>query len=202
MREVITDLSNGLPIIVTGDLNETATGGGYSQLARRQTADQFNLSNGYAASGAAPGKTFHGYSGGVDGTPIDHVLYSTEDFRAVSGNIVRTTFDGYYPSDHYPLEVSMEIVPRIPGDYDRNGVVDAADLATWRQNYGSVSAPASDGNGNGIIDAADYVLVRRNIGLEGNSGAQAAAAEPQVATSVLICIISTVLGARPTRIAN
>jgi endonuclease/exonuclease/phosphatase family metal-dependent hydrolase len=200
MREMITELSDGLPIIVTGDLNETATGGGYSQLARRPTADEFNLTNGYAASGAALGKTFHGYNGGVAGNPIDFVLHSTEDFRAIAGSIVRTTFDGYYPSDHYPVEVTMEVVPRIPGDYDRNGVVDAADIATWRRNFGSVTTPYSDGNGNGIVDAADYVLARKNFAVGIGACSQNVVPEPQGAMSLLTCVVLAVLSGRPGRV--
>ena len=36
IREMISELSDGLPIIVTGDFNETATGTGYALLAPRQ----------------------------------------------------------------------------------------------------------------------------------------------------------------------
>ncbi len=52
----------------------------------------------------------------------------------------------------------------LPGDYQRNKIVDAADYAVWRQNFGStVAAPfnGADGNGNAVVDAADYVVWRR-----------------------------------------
>jgi hypothetical protein len=54
----------------------------------------------------------------------------------------------------------------IPGDYDRNGVVDGNDYNEWRTNFGEVSgvAPWADGNGDGSIDAADYTVWRDNLG--------------------------------------
>ena len=196
MREMIIALSDGLPVIATGDFNETTAGTGYARLARRQSPEQFNLSNGYFDSGAPIGKTFHGYDGGIAGNPIDFVLYSTEDFHAISGSIVRISFDGFLPSDHYPVEVTLEIVPAIPGDYNRDGVVDAMDIATWRAAFGSLSALNSDGNGNGIVDAADYVVARNNFAVNHASGSQYVVPEPSTATCSLFVLTIIILGYR------
>ena len=49
----------------------------------------------------------------------------------------------------------------LPGDYNHNGTVDAADYAAWRAMFGQAGVGlAADGNGNGVVDAADYVLWR------------------------------------------
>ncbi|TWT85408.1 Glycosyl hydrolase catalytic core [Posidoniimonas polymericola] len=56
------------------------------------------------------------------------------------------------------------VVP-LPGDYDRSGVVDAADRVVWVTNYGSESNLEADGNGDGRVDAADYAVWRDNLGL-------------------------------------
>jgi glucose/arabinose dehydrogenase len=56
---------------------------------------------------------------------------------------------------------------RPPGDYDRNGQVNAADYEVWRASFGVVgqgSRPAADGNGNNTVDAADYVVWRKAFG--------------------------------------
>jgi hypothetical protein len=52
----------------------------------------------------------------------------------------------------------------IPGDYDRNGSVDASDYALWRNSLNSTVNLAADGNKNGIIDQGDHMVWRRNFG--------------------------------------
>ncbi|MGL4513986.1 MAG: hypothetical protein ACRCT8_12920 [Lacipirellulaceae bacterium] len=45
----------------------------------------------------------------------------------------------------------------IPGDYNRDGQVDAADYTVWRDNLGQVGLGlAADGNGDFAVTAADY----------------------------------------------
>ena len=55
----------------------------------------------------------------------------------------------------------------IPGDYNQDDVVDAADYVAWRNTLGqnvSQLGTGADGNGNGVIDAEDYVVWRTNFG--------------------------------------
>ncbi|WP_146591872.1 dockerin type I domain-containing protein [Posidoniimonas polymericola] len=75
-------------------------------------------------------------------------------------------FLGRLASDLSPIG-SMVLVPGVvetTGDYNRDGAVDAADYALWRQSYGARVTPFSnaDGNGDGQIDAADYTVWRDN----------------------------------------
>ncbi len=57
-------------------------------------------------------------------------------------------------------------VPALPGDYNGNGVVDAADYTLYRGTLGQSVMPFSgaDGNGNGVIDTGDYNVWRANFG--------------------------------------
>lgn len=50
------------------------------------------------------------------------------------------------------------------GDYNYNGVVDAADFTVWRDSFGSTTSLDGDGNFNGVVDAADYTVWRDNFG--------------------------------------
>jgi hypothetical protein len=53
---------------------------------------------------------------------------------------------------------------QMPGDYDRNGTVDASDYALWRNTLNSTNNLLADGNKNGIVDNGDFTLWRANFG--------------------------------------
>jgi CSLREA domain-containing protein len=53
------------------------------------------------------------------------------------------------------------------GDYNQNGIVDAADFTTWRDTLGRTGLTpysGADGNGNGMIDAGDYQVWKDHFG--------------------------------------
>ena len=56
--------------------------------------------------------------------------------------------------------------PALPGDYNGNGEVDAADYVVWRKTLGT-SMPnysGADGNGNGVVDQDDQAVWRAHFG--------------------------------------
>ncbi len=58
--------------------------------------------------------------------------------------------------------------PLLPGDYNSNGIVDAADFTVWRSSLGLAGlAPFSggDGTGDGAVTQADYDVWRNNFGM-------------------------------------
>jgi hypothetical protein len=64
-----------------------------------------------------------------------------------------------YEADSVVLQVAL------PGDYNFNGVVDAADYVVWRKTLGqSGFALAADGNGDNQIEAGDLTLWRDHFG--------------------------------------
>ncbi len=65
----------------------------------------------------------------------------------------------------------------LPGDYDGNGAVEAADYEVWKANFGDTSLLVADGNGDQIVDAADYVIWRNNLGRTWQSLTGAAAVD-------------------------
>lgn len=71
--------------------------------------------------------------------------------------------------------VDVLIPPVLPGDYNGDGVVDAADYTVWRDNLGSTDDLAADGDGSGTIDEGDYLVWRGHFGCVRESGGALAA---------------------------
>jgi hypothetical protein len=65
----------------------------------------------------------------------------------------------------------LTVAPQVPGDYNANGVVDAADFIVWRKSLGQTGVrPAADGTGpsgipDGVVDQMDYQFWRSNFGV-------------------------------------
>lgn len=79
------------------------------------------------------------------------------------------------------------------GDYNDDGIVDAADYAFWRDSIGqSGPALAADGDLNNQIDAGDYDVWRSHFGqtIATGFGASARAAVPEPATLALLMFVS------------
>jgi hypothetical protein len=54
----------------------------------------------------------------------------------------------------------------VPGDYNRNGVVDGADYVVWRKTDGQQgNGLAADGDGNQQVDQGDYTFWRQRFGI-------------------------------------
>jgi PEP-CTERM motif-containing protein len=70
----------------------------------------------------------------------------------------------------------------LAGDYNRNGIVDAADYTVWRDTLGSTTNLVADGNGSRTIDAGDYDVWKTNFGNHSGAGASANAAVPEPST--------------------
>ena len=87
----------------------------------------------------------------------------------------------------------------IPGDYDQNHVVDAADYDAWRAAFGQSVSPTfgADGNGDGSVDAADFVVWRDNFGYSlpsaPGAGSVSAADVPEPAALALLAITLSLL---------
>ncbi len=58
-----------------------------------------------------------------------------------------------------------DLAPPLPGDYDRNGLIQPADHTFWAANFGATTGLGlqADGNNNGMVDAADYNIWRDNF---------------------------------------
>ncbi|ANY74986.1 endonuclease [Paenibacillus ihbetae] len=86
-----------LPVILMGDLN---AGPGETEIEILREA----LQDAYELLGEPAGRTFHDFKGGLEGEPIDYI-FTTRGVEMVETIIYRDTYDGAYPSDHYPVSM-------------------------------------------------------------------------------------------------
>jgi autotransporter-associated beta strand protein len=89
--------------------------------------------------------------------------------------------------------IEVQLRAGIPGDYNDDGTVNAADYTVWRDTLGQTTPhSAADGNGNRAVDPGDYDVWKSHFGetLPGASasvsvGTNAAVPEPSTIVSIL-----------------
>jgi hypothetical protein len=78
----------------------------------------------------------------------------------------------------------------LPGDYNDDDSVDAADYTVWRDTLGSTSDLRADGNRNGSVDPDDYQVWKGNFGamLTASGGGSLAAQQVPEPQSLLLAL--------------
>ena len=108
VRERLATIAKELPVIVMGDLNSSEDTPAYATLARadaggRQLADSYRELNPKRSPGEV---TFDNWRGTTKGSRIDFSLHTAE-LKPTAAAIVRTSYDGLWPSDHYPVTATF-----------------------------------------------------------------------------------------------
>jgi hypothetical protein len=110
---------------------------------------------------------------------------------------------GYTGQFRTDLLAAFAAVGGVPGDYNGNGTVDAADYTVWRDTQGATvtAGTGADGSNNGIIDAADYTFWQTRFGNTSASIAAAvsSAAVPEPAPLLSVAIAGALLAWRRSR---
>ena len=104
------------PMIVLGDLNAGPDSAAVADLVDALgLVDTYRVANPEVEDNEG---TFHGWTGDPGGTRIDHVLVDPSLGTPTEAEILRRSFDGYWPSDHFPVtavltegELPDEVVP-------------------------------------------------------------------------------------------
>ncbi len=81
---------------------------------------------------------------------------------------------------------------QLPGDFNRDGRVDAADFLVWRNSLGSEVNPltVADADGDGIVTTLDYNIWKEHFGLTLGGTSLVAAQVPEPAA---LCLIAALL---------
>lgn len=85
-----------LPSIIMGDFNA------YPLSDAIKTMVQAGFENVYSYYNEKIGCTFHQFEGVTEGEPIDYI-FTSPDIQIEDVHIDRQSFDGRFPSDHYPI---------------------------------------------------------------------------------------------------
>ena len=111
IRERLGDLAEGLSTIVMGDLNAGENSAalvalrGENDATGRPLVDSYRIIHPERKPDEA---SFGGWEGRTEGRRIDFILHSA-DFTPTAAAIVRTSYDGHWPSDHYPVTATLQL---------------------------------------------------------------------------------------------
>lgn len=90
-----------LPAVLMGDLNAEES----SETYRSATADFLDTK--YQTDNTMTSCTYQAWGEQLDRNCIDYILISKTGFTTNSYRVVNDTYDGVYPSDHFPVSVSL-----------------------------------------------------------------------------------------------
>jgi hypothetical protein len=94
---------------------------------------------------------------------VDLAGWTLGNANGVSADGLTIAGDGDFNGAGRGWVVTLVALPVLPGDYNNNGSVDAADYAVWRKHAGTTNSLANDPIG-GTIGSAHYNLWRANFG--------------------------------------
>ena len=132
----------------------------------------------------------HLVSGSISGVATPAISFSATGIVGVGMEAVEHVSFGV--ADNFA--VSSIRRPSLSGDFNLNGIVDAADYTVWRDTLGQIgSGLAADGTGpggvpDGVVDQLDYDFWKANFGNHAGSGSGATAAVPEPSTLVMLIL--------------
>lgn len=100
VRQQINQIGKNDPVVLAGDFNCAPGSAGYAVFTSRNTSHDLPFCNAFDPPPYSG--TYHGFSGSGDTPPIDWILYRGE-IEVHSAFVITQSFDGFYPSDHFPL---------------------------------------------------------------------------------------------------
>lgn len=93
----------GMPSIIMGDFNT-----GENTETYRAAVSLFNDAK-YQTADTDSGATYQGYGQSLNDENLDYFMLSKTGIETLSYKVLRDTYDGVYPSDHFPIRLDMKL---------------------------------------------------------------------------------------------
>jgi endonuclease/exonuclease/phosphatase family metal-dependent hydrolase len=111
IRKQLEELAKGAPAIVMGDFNTPEDSAPFRAIVAEVPAPGRPLLDSYRAvhrERTPEESTFNHWTGTTKGSRIDFILHTAE-LTSAAAEIVRTGYDGRWPSDHYPVTATLRL---------------------------------------------------------------------------------------------
>jgi len=143
MREMMADIAKDVPVVFTADFNADEGSAPYQRMTGRDDNDnrRFLIDSYRDLHPQDSGRvgTAHRFTGKAGRARIDWILHD-DGFDTLEADIVRTSFDGRYPSDHFPITATLDPVVQQVGVVSRPTAL-AARSPILRGERSSVKRP-------------------------------------------------------------
>jgi hypothetical protein len=165
-------------------------------------ADELDYS--LTTSGSLTGSFLNQIDMALGGGHVHLVGLDTLSIGMKSGTISLTSPSQGVENGTINIPVNFLVV--LPGDYNSDGIVDAQDYGVWRKNVGlagGATYATGDGDRDGNVTVADYDIWRSHFGQTASGFASAgalASAIPEPSSIALAMLGICLLGQRPTRL--
>lgn len=167
------------------------------------TIRRFNLSDGSAdPTFGVAGLAFpqglmlapdgNGFFAGILGfaNGLGHIAHYDFNGTLIGDGVFAAPGGGGFTEPTAFVTVPNSTVEPIPGDFNDDQLVNAADLGIWRANFGNTSGSATvamgDADGNGIVDGVDFLVWQRHFTPAAAAPVSQQVPEPQAAALALL----------------
>ena len=93
-----------MPCVIMGDLNDFE-----SSVTYTSATELFDDAK-YKTDDTDSGATYQDFGKELDGENIDYFFISKTGIAVSQYKVIRTTYDGVYPSDHFPIRLKMNLI--------------------------------------------------------------------------------------------
>lgn len=162
-------------------------------------ADELNYS--LTSSGNVSGSFLNQIDQALGGSNVHSIAFDTATIGMKTGLVTVMSSSQGVQNGTFSLPISYLVV--LPGDYDGNAIVDAADYVVWRETQGTTVAAGTgaDGDRNGLVDESDYGVWRTHFGASAaGAGSTLAATVPEPSVLALLMIGVCLGGRRRTKL--